>query len=632
MAEKTVIAAEIKVETGNSAKTVGDLKKDIQGVTDSATTAGVKGSQGIGKFSDSLGSVSPAAKRASEAASGFNQVLNVIRANPIIAVVTALVGILIAVGKYMAGVDGAADAMSRSWASLSTLLSAFMDKVLSPLIDGFVWLIDGLTKLGTLIGDTFSPGLKAAADRAGELRDELNDLEDAQKNNAIATAEANLRLAEARDIAMDATKPIKERVKALKEAAKIEKEQADEVYKTNLAIYRNRVEQMGIEMNVRKDLLDTIRNGSIEQLKAARVELLAMKNVNGDKLLELDRYLTEAINSQAASSKIQTKTEKQITAMEKEEADKRDAARKESAAKRKAQIEKENEEKLRLEKEYQQKQKDLLVAGERAIQDALKVLRVDDRKTNLAELKKKFDEDIAAATAAGLSTLKISEAYRKQRDDINFKFDEQERVKRETEEKAKQERLDAMQLRAVTSLQDNLKKQKDLQEQAAKDKIALDTYLLEQQKAMQQQVLGLLENASVVFGKETAVGKGIAIAQALINTYMGATDALRAKSTLPSPFDVVAKVVNVAAVLATGFKAVKAITAVQVPGGGGSGGGSTGSLSVSAPVMPQAATTTLNQGQINQIGNTAARAFVLETDVSGNQERVRRLNRAARIN
>ena len=27
MAEKTVIAAEIKVETGNSAKTVGDLKK-----------------------------------------------------------------------------------------------------------------------------------------------------------------------------------------------------------------------------------------------------------------------------------------------------------------------------------------------------------------------------------------------------------------------------------------------------------------------------------------------------------------------------------------------------------------------------------------------------------------------------
>ena len=82
------------------------------------------------------------------------------------------------------------------------------------------------------------------------------------------------------------------------------------------------------------------------------------------------------------------------------------------------------------------------------------------------------------------------------------------------------------------------------------------------------------------------------------------------------------------------LKQLKAITAVQVPGGGGAGGGAggSGSINISAPVLPQAATTTLNQGQINQIGNTAARAFVLETDVSGNQERIKRLNRAARIN
>ena len=87
--------------------------------------------------------------------------------------------------------------------------------------------------------------------------------------------------------------------------------------------------------------------------------------------------------------------------------------------------------------------------------------------------------------------------------------------------------------------------------------------------------------------------------------------------------------ISVAAIIANGIKTVKAITAVQVPGGGGAGGSAP---SISAPVLPQAATTTLNQGQINQIGNTAARAFVLETDVSGNQERIKRLNRAARIN
>jgi len=40
----------------------------------------------------------------------------------------------------------------------------------------------------------------------------------------------------------------------------------------------------------------------------------------------------------------------------------------------------------------------------------------------------------------------------------------------------------------------------------------------------------------------------------------------------------------------------------------------------------------LDQNQVNQMASATARAFVVESDVSGNQERIRRLNRAARIN
>jgi hypothetical protein len=80
----------------------------------------------------------------------------------------------------------------------------------------------------------------------------------------------------------------------------------------------------------------------------------------------------------------------------------------------------------------------------------------------------------------------------------------------------------------------------------------------------------------------------------------------------------------------------KALSALGGGGGGGSvGGGSLpggGSGGATAPMLPQASSTTLNQGQVNQIGNVAARAFVVESDVSGQQERIRRLNRAARIN
>jgi hypothetical protein len=48
--------------------------------------------------------------------------------------------------------------------------------------------------------------------------------------------------------------------------------------------------------------------------------------------------------------------------------------------------------------------------------------------------------------------------------------------------------------------------------------------------------------------------------------------------------------------------------------------------------MPQRSRLHQNQSQIQQMGNAAVRSFVVESDVSGNQERIRRLNRAARIN
>ena len=75
-------------------------------------------------------------------------------------------------------------------------------------------------------------------------------------------------------------------------------------------------------------------------------------------------------------------------------------------------------------------------------------------------------------------------------------------------------------------------------------------------------MLGALSN---LVGKDTLAGKALGISQALINTYIGASEALKQKSTLPSPFDVIAKVVNVATVIATGLKTVQSITAVTVP-------------------------------------------------------------------
>jgi hypothetical protein len=144
-----------------------------------------------------------------------------------------------------------------------------------------------------------------------------------------------------------------------------------------------------------------------------------------------------------------------------------------------------------------------------------------------------------------------------------------------------------------------------------------------------------LGQLSDLVGKQTATGKALGVAQALINTYIGASEVLRAKSVLPEPIGTISKVINVATIIATGIKSVKAIIGTKVPnaGGGGGGGISTPSIpAITPPLPPQLNTQLINGGQVNQLASATARAYVVESDVSGNQERINRLNRASRIN
>jgi hypothetical protein len=170
------------------------------------------------------------------------------------------------------------------------------------------------------------------------------------------------------------------------------------------------------------------------------------------------------------------------------------------------------------------------------------------------------------------------------------------------------------------------------EKKASEEKIKIAEAEAQAKIKLNQDIANSMGALSDVIGKETAVGKGLAVAQATMNTYLGATEVLRAKSVLPEPLGTISKVVNVATIIATGIKSVKSILSTKVPGSGGGGGTAPSLPSTTAPIQPQLGQTALNQQLINQTGNAAVRAFVLETDVSGNQERIRRLNRAARIN
>lgn len=279
---------------------------------------------------------------------------------------------------------------------------------------------------------------------------------------------------------------------------------------------------------------------------------------------------------------------KELTDKEKEELAKRladqKAANEKAAAERKAALEKKIAEE-KAEKERQAKERK----------------EIEDFDTQVQQRLIEIEDEKAAKEAARLEKAKAdAQAY----NDFDTKL-QQDLLRVEEEANAKKIEL--------------AKKERDMRVNAAYD------------IADASMALGS------IIGEQTKAGKALGVASALINTYVGASEVIRAKSVLPEPFGTIQKIASVAGIIATGLKSVKSIMSVQVPATRGSAGGggampSIPSMNISAPLMAQASTTTLNQAQVNQIGNVAARAFVVESDVTGNQERIQRLNRAARIN
>jgi hypothetical protein len=382
--------------------------------------------------------------------------------------------------------------------------------------------------------------------------------------------------------------------------------------------------------------LDKMREEADKSLKLNNKYLAQ----HGDELDKYTKAKIDAKNKYLEAVKDETLSEKdrlemskrlnrELVAADKERADDVAKAQTEAAEKASKRQKEINDKKLADEKEAQEKLKQVQEAGYKAIEEALSMLRKDNREGELAAAKQDYNRRVAAAEAAGLSILKIREAYQQQTSEINQKYDKEEADKIKAAEDEKEKVTLSNQQKVLGALSTFNLQVSQANINAAEIKKKTDEEEWQSTKTKYDIISNAAATFSDILGKQTAAGKALGIASALINTYVGATEVLRAKTVIPEPFGTIQKIVSVASILATGFKSIKAITSVQVPGGGG--GGVAAPSAPSAPILPQASSTTINQGQVNQIGNVAARAFVVESDVSGQQERIRRLNRAARI-
>jgi hypothetical protein len=164
----------------------------------------------------------------------------------------------------------------------------------------------------------------------------------------------------------------------------------------------------------------------------------------------------------------------------------------------------------------------------------------------------------------------------------------------------------------------------------------LDDAQLQGKKAFTKAIGDLFGALSETLGKETKAGKALATAQALINTYLGISEVLRAKNPYPEPFGTAVKVASAATIALNGFNTVRNINKVQVPGGGGGSVPAMQNVSM-APSGGATQTSGLDSTQLqldaqgNLLQQRSVRTYVLETDISAKQQRSKRLQQTATL-
>jgi hypothetical protein len=263
----------------------------------------------------------------------------------------------------------------------------------------------------------------------------------------------------------------------------------------------------------------------------------------------------------------------------------------------------------------------------------------DAQKARDEEAKKRAEEANKAKQAREKIAKDIEEENQRRKDaEVKFFFDRIKAIDilnaQRAKEKAEQDALDKELLeQGAKDAEDYANKEFELVQLSIKnDRLAKDAKAKIAKEEADAKIAALdatvsaITNLSMIAGKETVAGKALAIAASIINTYKGITNAL---SSAPPPFNFI----SAAAVGAAGFAAVRNIVSVKVPGAAG-GSPSVPSFNAAAPIappQPQAQTTTLDNQTINAIGNQAVRAYVVENDVTSNQQRIAAIRQRARF-
>lgn len=600
-----------------------DAFNKLQGEIDEVSDKLNEAKNGQAGFTDTLGEAPGAVGGVTKSVKGLGTAFKALLANPVVLVITLIVGALTALFKAFTSTKEGAEAFDRVLAGISAAVDVVRDRVLvfasaiGKFFSGdFAGAFDTAKEAVSGIGDE----IVAEAQKAAELTGVLQRNTDALRELDVERAEQNALLAENKLRIDDTTLSIEERQKALEEAGASE---------TAL---------------LEKEL-------KLENERLAALEALAeQSDSDAETLDEIAQQRIRIANLEQQSLQKQTELLGKAKALRAEEA----AAEKALADER--------ERKRKEAEEAAQKQ----LENELAISEELRRKKLDDQKLELDDLRLKYEEQVKLAGKNTELLKQLDDQYIADKKAVNDKFDkeEQERVKTQQQtindilNQYADEQFATEEERELLEAEKQFEADKLALEKAITDKELLNQKLLELDKLYEDKVTDItkkgednrqkirketvkqtaqlvanlfdgfasLNNARTADDEAQAkkqfnLNKAFSISSALINTGLAVTDVLAQEKT-----GLIGKILAAAAIGAQGLAQVISIKNTQFEGG------SEGDIgTVEQPTFnPQAAIDLRNQ-QLGDLqdsgeevipGQTAepVQAYVIATEVSSAQE------------
>lgn len=540
---------ELEKGVGDTRRNVGNYAEDIEAAT--ANLGGMTGATGqmIKGMTGGIASIK-----------AFNAAL---MANPFVAIASAILAVISAIGKLMDRNNELAVSVKTILAPIELIITKVLDAVaalFAEIVKVFEWLAEAYIKVYNwlgLISDETVKSIETARGMAQVQRDIYN----AETDNVLVLARQRRELEKMKTIVAEQTKSLQERTEAADRGVEILRQMEE----AELGVLRAKYEQIKAQ-NALSYTSDEDRRKEVEALAALE-----------QKQAEYEAQRRELIGQRSGFENTERAN---AAAADKKRAEDYAKAQKEAAEKAKKAKEDADKKAAETAKRVQQ---EVLKSYETGITELQ--LRIRERNIGIVDKRKSLeDQNELNQAILEKERYRLEQGLITQAEFDNIRYEQQvafqEKVAAiEAEEEAKRKEAKAMDLENQRAIEEEnitsdferetLRLEQQYQmEVAAAEKVGADVTLIEAKyaqirekrekelvNAKLQMTADIAGQISNIMGQESAAGKVFALAQATINTYLGASKAIAQGG--------IWGVAQAAIVIAAGLKQVASIAKVK---------------------------------------------------------------------